>query len=153
VVTAWWAARRRDSETRIFDCAGLIVAFSAGAALVISGLEAAYGNTGLKHDFPVAPYFVFGSLLLGTFACLGMEEFPGPDRAPSLADVHCLFHRCRFVLLGTAKSNARVHSRIEAAIRAASPDTNFVDLLAVPRVVRKDLQTRSDCRQAGASLS
>jgi hypothetical protein len=64
VATAWWAARRRHSETRIFDCAELIVAFSVGAALVISGLEAAYGNTGLKHDFPVAPYFVFGSVAL-----------------------------------------------------------------------------------------
>lgn len=31
---------------------------------MISGLEAAYGNTGLKHDFPAAPYFVFGSVAL-----------------------------------------------------------------------------------------
>ncbi|HZV58736.1 MAG TPA: DUF2306 domain-containing protein [Candidatus Eremiobacteraceae bacterium] len=64
VATAWWAARRRDGETGIFDWVGLLVALSIGAALVISGLEAAYGNTGLKHDFPVAPYFVFGSVAL-----------------------------------------------------------------------------------------
>jgi len=32
--------------------------------LVISGLEAADGQTGLKNDFPVAPYFVFGSVAL-----------------------------------------------------------------------------------------
>jgi hypothetical protein len=64
VATVWWAARRRDGETGIFDWAGLLVAFSVGAALVISGLEAAYGNTGLKHDFPVAPYFIFGSVAL-----------------------------------------------------------------------------------------
>jgi hypothetical protein len=64
VATAWWAARRRDGETGIFDWAALLVAFSVGAALVISGLEAAYGNAGLKNDFPAAPYFVFGSVAL-----------------------------------------------------------------------------------------
>jgi uncharacterized membrane protein len=64
VATAWWAARRKDGETGIFDWVGLLVAFSVGAALVTSGLEAAYGNTALKHDFPVAPYFVFGSVAL-----------------------------------------------------------------------------------------
>ena len=64
VATAWWSARRKDGETGIFDWAGLLVAFSVGAALVISGLEAAYGHTSLKHDFPVAPYFIFGSVAL-----------------------------------------------------------------------------------------
>src|ERR1700730_10334175 len=64
VATAWWSARRKDGETGIFDWAGLLVAFSVGAALVISGMEAAYGHTSLKHDFPAAPYFVFGSVAL-----------------------------------------------------------------------------------------
>lgn len=64
VATAWWSARRRDGETGIFDWAGLLVASSVGAALVISGLAAAYGHTGLKHDFPAAPYFIFGSVAL-----------------------------------------------------------------------------------------
>jgi uncharacterized membrane protein len=64
VGTAWWAARRRDGETGIFDWAGLLVALSVGAALVISGLQAAYGHAGLKSDFPAAPYFVFGSVAL-----------------------------------------------------------------------------------------
>jgi hypothetical protein len=64
VATAWWAARRRDGETGIFDWAGLLVAFSVGAALVISGLEAAYGHSGVNNDFSAAPYFVFGSVAL-----------------------------------------------------------------------------------------
>jgi hypothetical protein len=64
VATAWWSVRRKDGETGIFDWAGLLVAFSVGSALVISGLEAAYGHTSLKHDFPAAPYFIFGSVAL-----------------------------------------------------------------------------------------
>jgi hypothetical protein len=40
------------------------VAFSVGAALVISGLQAAYAPEGSKHDDPTAPYFVFGSVAL-----------------------------------------------------------------------------------------
>jgi hypothetical protein len=32
---AWWAAWRRDGETGIFDWAGLMVAFSVGAALKV----------------------------------------------------------------------------------------------------------------------
>jgi len=64
VATAWWAARRRDGETGVFDWVGLLVAVSVGAALVISGLEAAYGQTNLNHDFPIAPYFTFGSVAL-----------------------------------------------------------------------------------------
>jgi hypothetical protein len=64
VATAWWAARRKDGEIGIFDWVGLLVAFSVGAALVISGLEAAYAPEGSKHDFPAAPYFVFGSVAL-----------------------------------------------------------------------------------------
>ena len=44
--------------------AGLLVAFSVGAALVISGLESAYGHTGVKNDFSAVPYFVFGSVAL-----------------------------------------------------------------------------------------
>src|SRR3984893_2448960 len=51
VATAWWAARRKDGGTGIFDWAGLLAALSVGAALVISGLEAAYGHTGLKQGF------------------------------------------------------------------------------------------------------
>lgn len=64
VATAWWSARRTDGGTGIFDWAGLLAALSVGAALVISGLEAAYGHTGLKQDFPAAPYFIFGSVAL-----------------------------------------------------------------------------------------
>lgn len=64
VATAWRAARRKDGETSIFDWAGLLVALSIAAAMVISGLVAAYGHTSLKHDLPVAPYFVFGALAL-----------------------------------------------------------------------------------------
>src|ERR1700736_429379 len=84
VATAWWSARRRDGETGIFDWAGLLVAFSVGAALVISGMEAAYGNTALKHDFPVAPYFVFGSVALlsaaGDVRMLGRGGVSGSKR-------------------------------------------------------------------------
>ena len=31
---------------------------------MIAGLQAAYGSTGIKHDFPVAPFFMFGSVAL-----------------------------------------------------------------------------------------
>jgi uncharacterized membrane protein len=65
VATAWWAARRRDGEAGIFAWAGLLVAFFGGSCpgdhRSGSGLR---GHTGLKPDFPAAPYFIFGSVAL-----------------------------------------------------------------------------------------
>jgi hypothetical protein len=143
VATAWWAARRKDGETSIFDWAGLLVALSIGAAMVISGLEAAYGHTSLKHDLPVAPYFVFGALALlsaaGDAPMLVRGEVSGTKThcATPLADVCCLFYRRRFVFPGTAKGNAGEYTRFEAANRAAAADTDIVGLLAVSHVVHK----------------
>jgi hypothetical protein len=64
VVTAWWTARRRDGETRIFDLGALMVPLAVGAALAIYGLEAADSQTGSKGGYPPGAYFTFASVAL-----------------------------------------------------------------------------------------
>lgn len=112
---------------------------------MISGLAAAYGHTGLKHDFPAAPYFIFGFVaLLSAAGDVRMLKHGGVSEAKrigaaSVAEVGCLL-RCRCVFFpGTAKDNAGEYTRIEAALCAATADTDIIDLLAVPRVVHKYL--------------
>jgi hypothetical protein len=123
---------------------------------MISGLEAAYGQTGLKNDFPVAPYFVFGSVApLSAAGDVRMLAHGGvfwskADGAPSLADVFRFFDRRVLVFPRPAKSNACVYTRIEAALRAATADTNSVDLLAVSHVVQKWVQAQIDRCRAGS---
>jgi hypothetical protein len=154
VATAWWSARREDGETGIFDWAGLLVALSVGAALAISGLEAADGPSSLKHDFPVAPYFIFGFVALlsgaGDVRMLvhGGSSGGQAHRASSVADVLRFLDGRPFFFSRPAKSNASVYSRIEAAVRTASPHTNRVDLLAVSRVVHKRVQAQTNYCQA-----
>jgi hypothetical protein len=64
VATAWMAARRRDGGTGIFDWGGLLVCLAIGAFEVTYGLEAAMSPTGMKYDYPPAPYFIFGAVAL-----------------------------------------------------------------------------------------
>jgi hypothetical protein len=65
-----------------------------------------------------------------------------------LADVCCIFHCRCFVFPGTAKGNAGEYTRFEAALRAATADTDIFDLLAVSHVVHKYVETQSDSCQA-----
>jgi hypothetical protein len=125
----------------------LLVAFSVGADLVICGLQAAYAPEGSKHDFPVAPYFVFGSVaLLCRWGCSSARARgslrDGAHCPPSLAGIFRFFD-CRFFLFSRpAKSNAKLYTRIKTAFRAAARDNYIVDLLAESRVVHEDVQTQ-----------
>jgi len=62
--TAWWAARRRDGATGIFDAAALLFILAVGAGGMMVGLAAANSPTGRIHQAPAAAYFVFASLAL-----------------------------------------------------------------------------------------
>src|SRR5580658_7833907 len=64
VATAWITARRRNGGTSIFDWAGLLVCLAIGATEVTLGLDAALSPTGMKYDYPPAPYFIFGAVAL-----------------------------------------------------------------------------------------
>jgi uncharacterized membrane protein len=64
VATGWMTARRRKSETGIFDWGALLAALAVGAVTVTYGLEAAYSPTGLKHGYPAGNYFFLGSVAL-----------------------------------------------------------------------------------------
>ena len=61
VATAWWAAKRRDGQTGLFDWSALLIALALGAAFVTYGLEARISPTGLKNGYPATFYFIFGS--------------------------------------------------------------------------------------------
>jgi hypothetical protein len=64
VATAWMSARRRDEGTSIFDWGGLLACLTIGAFEMTYGLEAALSPTGLKYDYPPAPYLIFGLVAL-----------------------------------------------------------------------------------------
>jgi hypothetical protein len=64
VATSWMTARRADGGTRIFDWGGLLVCLAIGATEVTFGLEAALSPTGMKYDYPPAPYLIFGFVAL-----------------------------------------------------------------------------------------
>jgi hypothetical protein len=64
VATAWMTARRRDGGTSIFDWVGLLVCLAVGSTEVTFGLDAALSPTGMKYDYPPAPYFIFGAVAL-----------------------------------------------------------------------------------------
>jgi uncharacterized membrane protein len=64
VATAWWAARRREGETSIFDWGALLVVAALGACYMTFGLEAASSQTGLKDGYPALLYFIFASVAL-----------------------------------------------------------------------------------------
>lgn len=85
VATAWRTARRRDARAGYFDWAALLIALAVGAVEIVLGSEAALSPTGMKYDYPPAPYFIFGSVIL--LAALGDLRmiFRGVSGAPRLA--------------------------------------------------------------------
>lgn len=64
VATAWWAARRRDGGTGLFDLLALIYILAVAAAGLGFGFEAAASPTGSKDGMPATVYFVFGFIAL-----------------------------------------------------------------------------------------
>jgi uncharacterized membrane protein len=69
VSTAWLTARHSDGRTRIFDCGALLFVLAVAAVEVTLGFQAWASPTGMKYDYPPAPYFIFGSVAL--IAALG----------------------------------------------------------------------------------
>lgn len=64
VSTAWLSARHSDGRTRIFDWGALLFVLAVAAVEVTLGFQAAASATGMKYDYPPAPYFIFGSVAL-----------------------------------------------------------------------------------------
>jgi hypothetical protein len=64
VATAWRTARHLDGETDFFDWSALLVPLAVGSILITNGLAAANSQTGVKGEYPPAPYFIFGSVAL-----------------------------------------------------------------------------------------
>jgi uncharacterized membrane protein len=64
VVTAWWAARRKDGPTSTFDLVALLYILVVGIAGVAFGLEAVNSPKGTKDGMPAVIYFIFGSIAL-----------------------------------------------------------------------------------------
>jgi uncharacterized membrane protein len=64
VTTAWVAAKRRDGQPGIWDWAALSIGSAVGIAEIIFGVQAALSPTGMKYDYPPAPYFIFGGVAL-----------------------------------------------------------------------------------------
>jgi uncharacterized membrane protein len=62
VATAWWAAKRREGETSVFDWGGLLLVATLAACLATFGVEAAKSPTGLKDGYPPFLYFIFASI-------------------------------------------------------------------------------------------
>ena len=64
VATAWWAARRRDGTTSLFDVGALLFVLLVAATALTSGIEAASSPTGRKDQMPAFLYFAFGTAAL-----------------------------------------------------------------------------------------
>lgn len=64
VATAWVIARRKGTETSIFDWAALLVPLAITAVTMNYALEAAHSQTRLSHGYPVGPYVFLGSVAL-----------------------------------------------------------------------------------------
>jgi uncharacterized membrane protein len=64
VTTAWWAARRNEIGTSIFDWSVLLVALALLACYLTFGVEAARSATGLKYGYPPYLYFIFAIVAL-----------------------------------------------------------------------------------------
>ncbi|MEK6246356.1 MAG: hypothetical protein AABM33_17880, partial [Pseudomonadota bacterium] len=64
VATAWVAAKRRDGRAGIFDVGALVFALAIAAVGATWGFQTANSQSGLKHGYPAAFYFVFGSIAL-----------------------------------------------------------------------------------------
>lgn len=62
VATAWWAARRRDGGTSLFDVAGLVFVLGVAALSFAAGVEAADSAGGTKDGMSAGFYFIFGLL-------------------------------------------------------------------------------------------
>jgi hypothetical protein len=64
VTTAWVAARRSDGQPSLWDWPALLIALAVGVTEITFGLQAALSPTGMKYDYPPAPYFIFGGVAL-----------------------------------------------------------------------------------------
>jgi hypothetical protein len=64
VATAWQTVRRKAGVVGIFDWVGLMAAAAVGATQMTLGVEALLSPTGMKYDYPPAPYFIFGLVAL-----------------------------------------------------------------------------------------
>ena len=64
LATAWVTARRRDSETGIFDWVGFLVALAVGVVSVTYAVEAGNSPTGTKDGLPASGYWFPISLAL-----------------------------------------------------------------------------------------
>jgi hypothetical protein len=122
---------------------------------VISGLQAAYAPEGSQHDFPAAPYFVFGSVALlfaaGDIRMLVRGGVSGPKRiVRHLSRMSIAFFIAAASFFLGQQKVMPAYMRIEATVPAASPNPNSVDLLAGSHVVQKDDQPQTGCRQAGS---
>jgi hypothetical protein len=64
VGTAWLTVRRKIWKSGFLDWAGLLLILAVGTTEVTFGLQALLSPTGLKYDYPPAPYFIFGAVAL-----------------------------------------------------------------------------------------
>lgn len=100
VATAWWAAKRRDGGTGIFDVGALGFALTVGAASLTFGLQAANSQSGLKDQIPAGFYFFYGSIsLLFAAADVRMLVRGGVWGAPRIA--RHLWRMCLALLIAT----------------------------------------------------
>ena len=143
VSTAWLTARHSDGRTRIFDCGALLFVLAVAAVEVTLGFQAWASPTGMKYDYPPAPYFIFGSVALiaalGDVRMLlrGRYFWRTPCCAASLANVLCPLRRRRVHFSG---ASANIPCDLTKNGRTCFSEFSSVaadDLLARPRFVYK----------------
>jgi hypothetical protein len=64
VATAWVTAKRRDSETSLFDWGALLIPLAAGIGGWISGFQVMRSPTGPADGVPAGMHFFMGSVML-----------------------------------------------------------------------------------------
>jgi hypothetical protein len=89
VTTAWIAASRTTTAPGIFtpgifDWSALALSLAVGAVEIIWGVQAILSPTGQIHDYPPAPFFIFGSIALlsaaGDIRMITRRGISGPPR-------------------------------------------------------------------------
>jgi len=64
VTTGWWAGRRRDGKSGLFDYGALLFALTVGMTGLTVGFQAASSRAGTRDGIPAAGYFIFGSVAM-----------------------------------------------------------------------------------------
>lgn len=125
--TAWLAVKRKAGATGKMDYVAFVFVLSLSIAFMAFGIEALNSESGTKHGFPAAAYFVFGTVaVLATALDLRMIIRKGIYGAQRVA--RHLWRMCYALFIGVASLFLGQPQVFPVSIRRT-------ELLAVPVIL------------------